>query len=170
MSEKRENNGMSKTMVLLLQALIMATAFTIMGFLLRFPLTEGRAANLGLVSIYADPLIIYGYLASIPFFVGLYKMFRLVGLAGGNKFYTPDALKNIKALKICAVLFGLLVLLAGVYIKFSHHPDDDPAGFLAICFMVIVGSVFTTYLSLKFEKKINMHLHSAKKKQPYRLP
>ncbi len=34
---------------------------------------EGRAASLDLISIYMDPLIIYAYIGSIPFFVGLYQ-------------------------------------------------------------------------------------------------
>ena len=50
-----------------------------------FPQTEGRAANLDLISIYADPLILYSFIASIPFFVGLYNAFKLLGFIDANK-------------------------------------------------------------------------------------
>lgn len=41
--------------------------------LIWFPLTEGRATHLDLFSTYADPFILYGYGASIAFFVALYN-------------------------------------------------------------------------------------------------
>jgi hypothetical protein len=40
--------------------------------LLRLPLLEGRAKDLDLFSIYADPFIWYGYITAIPFFMALY--------------------------------------------------------------------------------------------------
>lgn len=33
------------------------------------------------------------------------------------------------------------MVMAGIYIKISHHKDDDPAGFLAMC-------IATTFIAL----------------------
>jgi Protein of unknown function (DUF3036). len=56
-----------------LQAVVVLIGILALVILIRVPLTEGRATNLDLFSIYTDPFILYGYAASIAFFVALYK-------------------------------------------------------------------------------------------------
>ena len=62
---------MKRTSTIFLQAVIVLIGIIALAILIRFPLTEGRAANLDLFNIYSDPFILYGYVASITFFVGL---------------------------------------------------------------------------------------------------
>ena len=71
---------MQRRSTIFLQVVIVALGIVALFIMIRFPLTEGRAANLDLFSIYADPFIIYGYVASIAFFVALYQAFT--GVAG----------------------------------------------------------------------------------------
>ena len=66
---------MKRSSTLFLKAILCLIAIVVLAGLIWFPQTEGRAANLDLISIYADPLIIYFYLASIPFFYGLYQAY-----------------------------------------------------------------------------------------------
>jgi hypothetical protein len=56
-----------------LKVVILLIAIGVLAAMIRFPQTERRAANLDLTSIYTDPLIIYAYIASIPFFVALFR-------------------------------------------------------------------------------------------------
>ncbi|MBI3887761.1 DUF2975 domain-containing protein, partial [Candidatus Microgenomates bacterium] len=63
---------MKRGSTLFLKIVINLIAVGVLSALLWFPQTEGRAANLDLISIYSDPFILYGFIASIPFFVGLY--------------------------------------------------------------------------------------------------
>ena len=134
------------------------------GFLIRFPLTEGRAANLDLFRIYSDPFILYGYAASIPFFVALYKSFKLLGYINQNKLFSSLTLKTLKSIKYCAILLSILIVLAGLYIKLYHDEADDPAGFLAICILatfvlVIVATALTIvekFLKNRLDKKPEM--------------
>ena len=51
---------------------------------------EGRAANLDLISIYMDPLIIYTYIGTIPFFFSLYQVFKLLGYVEGNEVFSQS--------------------------------------------------------------------------------
>ena len=68
---------MKKGSTLFLKFVICLIAIGAFIWLVWFPQLEGRAADLDLISIYKDPLIIYAYLGSIPFFVALYQAFKL---------------------------------------------------------------------------------------------
>ena len=58
---------------LFLKVVILLIAIGVLAGLIRFPQTEGRAANLDLISIYTDPFIIYIYIASTSFLLGYIK-------------------------------------------------------------------------------------------------
>ena len=113
---------------------------------------KGRATNLDLFSIYTDPFILYGYAASIAFFVALYKAFRLLGYIGQNKIFSPESVKALKGIKFCAIILGTLIVAAGVYIKIFHSKEDDPAGFLAICIVTTFVSIVVATATAIFEK------------------
>ena len=132
--------GMS---IVFLQAVVVLIGIVVLAMLIRVPLTEGRATNLDLFSIYADPLILYGYAASIAFFVALYKSFKLLGYIGQNKVFSPSSVQTLRSIKYCAIVLSILIVLAGVYISLVHHKDDDPAGFIAMC-------IVTTFVSIVF--------------------
>jgi len=120
--------------------------------LLWFPLTEGRAANLDLFHIYFDPFILYGYATSVAFFVALYKTFKLLGYIGQNKVFSSNSVKTLKSIKYCAIVLGVLIVLAGIYIRLFHSKEDDPAGFLAICIVTTFVSIVVATVAAIFEK------------------
>lgn len=96
--------------------------------LVHFPTTEGRASGLSFIQIYADPLIIYGYIASIPFFIALYQLFKLLGLVDKNKIFSEKAVKAVKAIKYCALSIPVFIFFGLVYIRLFASGGDDPAG------------------------------------------
>ena len=57
-------NHMKKSSTIFLQVVIVLIGIVALAIMTRFPLTEGRAVNLDLFSIYSDPFIIYGYVVS----------------------------------------------------------------------------------------------------------
>jgi hypothetical protein len=132
---------MKKSSTIFLQVVIVLIGIVALAIMIRFPLTEGRAVNLDLFSIYADPFLIYGYLASIAFFVALYQAFKLLGYIRQNKVFSLNSVKALRAIKYCAVILSVLIVLAAVYIRIFHAQDDDPAGFIAV-------SVVTTFISI----------------------
>ncbi|MCP1385192.1 DUF2975 domain-containing protein [Runella salmonicolor] len=143
---------MKRISAVFLQAVIVLIGIVALVILLWFPSTEGRAANLDLFSIYSDPFILYGYATSIAFFVALYKTFKLLGYIGQNKVFSSNAVKTLKSIKYCAIVVGVLIVLAGLYIRLFHHKEDDPAGFLAICIVATFVSVVFTTAAAIFEK------------------
>ena len=132
----------------------MLIGFVALAIMIRFPMLEGRAANLDLFSIYADPFILYGYAASIPFFVGLYQAFTLLGYIGQGKVFSLASVKTLRIIKYCALTQAILIVLAGLYIRIFHAVDDDPAGFLAICIVTTFVSIVIATAAAVFERTL----------------
>jgi hypothetical protein len=143
---------MKRTLTIFLQAVIVLISMVALAILIRFPLTEGRAANLDLLSIYADPFILYGYAASIAFFVALYKAFRLLGYIGHNNVFSSNSVEALKSIKYCAIVLSILIVVAGLYIRMFHSKEDDPAGFIAICIVTTFVAVVVATAAAIFEK------------------
>jgi len=123
---------MKRISIIFLQAVIVLTGIVALFVLIRFPLTEGRAQNLDLLSIYFDPFILYGYASSIVFFIALYKAFKLLGYIRQNKLFSQNSVRTLRNIKNCAIILSILIAMAGLYIKIFHNKEDDPAGFLAM--------------------------------------
>jgi hypothetical protein len=130
--------------------------------MIRFPQTEGRAANLDLISIYKDPFIIYLYIASIPFFVALYQAIKLLGFVEKNKIFSQAAVEAVRNIKYCALaLIGFIVAAISyivVMAKIIPNADDDPAGFVAIGLVLIFASAVIATATAVFQKLLqNLH-------------
>jgi hypothetical protein len=141
-----------RTSIVFLQAVIVLFGIVVLAIMIRMPLTEGRAENLDLFSIYADPLILYVYAASTAFFIELYKAFKLLGYIGQNQVFSSNAVKSLRSIKHCAILLCVLIILAGVYIRVFHHEEDDPAGFIALCLMATLASFVVATAAAIFER------------------
>jgi DUF2975 family protein len=131
---------MKKGSTLFLKFVICLISIGALIWLIWFPQLEGRAANLDLISIYRDPLIIYAYIGSIPFFVGLYQAFKLLGYIDGNKVFSQSSVNAMKNIKYCAITFSGFIVLGILYIRLFVR-GDDPAGVTAL-------GIFTTFASI----------------------
>lgn len=149
---------MKKNSTIFLQVVIVLIGILALAIMIRFPLTEGRAVNLDLFSIYADPFIVFGYLASIPFFVALYQAFKLLGYIGKNKVFSLDSVKALRTIKYCAIILSFLIIMAAIYIRVSYGisptKDDDPAGFIAISIVTTFISIVIATAAAVFEKTL----------------
>jgi hypothetical protein len=148
------NSFMKQSSTIFLQVVIVLIGILALAIMIRFPLTEGRATNLDLFSIYADPFILYAYAASIPFFIALYKAFKLLGYIGQNKTFSLNSARALRSIKYCAIVLSVLIVMAGLYIRIFHNKDDDPAGFLAMCIVTTFVSIIVATAAAVFEKKI----------------
>jgi hypothetical protein len=131
---------MKRSSTLFLKVVILLIAIGALAGMIWFPQTEGRATNLDLISIYTDPLIIYGYIASIPFFVALYQAFKLLGYVDGNKVFSQSSVNSVRNIKYCAITFSSFIVLGILYIRLFVR-GDDPAGVTAL-------GIFTTFASI----------------------
>jgi hypothetical protein len=143
---------MARLSITFLQAVLILIGLITIIILIWAPLNEGRATNLSLLEIYIDTLILYVYSASISFFYALYQAFKLLRYISQNKVFTPNAVETLKKIKYCAVIFSVLILFAGSYIKLFHSKDDDPAGFLALCIVITFSSFVVATAAAIFQK------------------
>jgi hypothetical protein len=137
---------MKRTPVVFLQAVIVLIGIVALAILIRFPVTEGRAKNLDLFHIYFDPFILYGYAASIAFFVALFKAFKLLGYIGQNKVFSSSSVKALKSIKYCAIVLSALIVMAGLFIKLSHNKMTIPRAFLPFVSRLLL---FPSWLQLR---------------------
>lgn len=156
---------MKKNSTMFLQTVIVFMGMATVAVMIRFPLTEGRAANLDLFSIYADPLIIYGYVASLPFFIALYQAFKLLGYIGQDKAFSLSSVTILRCIRYCAVTLSILIATAGLYIRIFHDKEDDAAGFLAVCIATIFISITVAMGAMVFEKVFQKGLDMEANKQ-----
>jgi hypothetical protein len=127
---------LKKSSTLFLKIVLILIAVVVFAGLIWFPQTEGRATNLDLISIYTDPFIIYIYIGSIPFFVGLYQAFKLLNYIDRNKAFSQGAVNTLKNMKFASLALIVFIVLALLYIHLNAHGDDDPAGPTAIGIVV----------------------------------
>jgi hypothetical protein len=135
-----------------LQVVVVVIGIMALAILIRLPLTEGRAVNLDLFSIYSDPFILYGYATSIAFFVALLKAFQLFGYIRQNRLFSTYSVNNLKSIKYCGIILSISIVSAGLYIILFHNKEDDPAGFLAICIVTTFVSIVVATVAALFEK------------------
>ena len=145
---------MKKVSTIFLQVVIVLIGIGVLAAMIRFPLTEGRAVNLSLFSIYSDPFILYGYLASVAFFVALYQLFKLLGLIGQNRLFSPSSVKALKTIKYCAIIVGISIVMAALHIRIFHAKDDDPVGFIAIAILATFISLVIATAAAVFERTL----------------
>ena len=127
-----------------MKVVILLIAIGVLAGLIWFPQTEGRATNLDLISIYTDPFIIYIYIASTPFFIGLYQAFKLLNLIDANKAFSQGAVNTLRNMKFAALSLIGFIVLAIFYIHFFAR-GDDPAGPTALgIFVSFAATVIAT--------------------------
>lgn len=143
---------MKRISTVFLQAVIVLIGIVALGLLIWLPLTEGRATHLDLFGIYSDPFILYGYAASIAFFVALYKAFKLLGYIAQNKIFSPGSIKMLRSIKHCAIVLSISIVIAAVYIRIFHDKDDDPAGFLGLCIVITFVCIVVATAAAIFQK------------------
>ena len=136
---------------LFLKVVIILIAIVALAGMIRFPQTEGRAANLDLLSIYADPFIIYGYIASIPFFIALYQAFKLLGYVDNNQVFSQSAVKAVRNIKFCAITISGFIVLGILYIRLFAN-GDDPAGPTALGIFITFASIVVATGAAVFER------------------
>src|SRR3954463_9284535 len=95
---------MKRRSTLFLQVVILLVAIGALSLMLWEPRIEGRNAHATLFETYfKDPFLVYAYIASTPFFMGLYQAFKVIGYAKQNKVFPQAAVTGLKIIKYCAI-------------------------------------------------------------------
>jgi hypothetical protein len=142
---------MKRGSTLFLKLIILLLGIVVLAWMIVFPRLEGRATNLDLISIYTDPFIIYGFIASIPFFVALFQAIKLLGYVERDTIFSPTAIRAVRVSKYCALATIGFLVGALFYIRVMAQ-GDDPAGPTMIGFIAIVTSAVIATAAGVFEK------------------
>lgn len=143
---------MKRSSAIFLQVVIVLIGIVTLAVMIRFPMTEGAAVNKDLFSIYFNPFILGGYLASLPFFVALYQGVKLLRYIGQNKAFSLNSVKALRTIKYCAIILSTSIVMAALYILISHDKNDDPAGFIAMCIVTTFISIVVATAAAVFER------------------
>lgn len=129
---------------LFLKFVLILIAVIALFILLWSPQTEGRAANLDLISIYADPVILYLYLVATPFFIALHQAYKILSLIEQNNVFSQLSINALKKIKYCAITFSLmLAAMLPLILQFGEY--DDSPGFVMLGIVTIfAASVIAT--------------------------
>lgn len=146
---------MKRATTILLQVIIALIGAGVLAFLLCEPQIEGRNANATQFEIYfRDPALAYIYLASVPFFVGLYQAFRILGYARQEEMFSSRSVPGLKIIKYCALTVALFFLGAEGYLFiFISGKDDIAGGVMMGAFIIIVSAVVATAAAV-FERTL----------------
>ncbi len=142
---------MKKGSTLFLKFVICLIAIGAMIWLIWFPQLEGRAAKLDLISIYEDPLIIYAYIGSIPFFVALFQAFKLLGYIDGNKVFSQSSVTAVRNIKYCAITFSGFIALGILYIRLFVK-GEDAAGVTALGILTTFACIVIATAAAIFQR------------------
>lgn len=140
-----------KYATLFLQIVIVFFGIGVFAFMLWEPNIEGRNAHATLAQIYFnDPFLAFAYVASTPFFVGLYQAFNILAHVRQNKVFSEAAVKAMRTIKICAVAIVGFVAVGEIFILFGN--SDDRAGGVVMGILFVFGSLVVAAAATIFEQ------------------
>ena len=130
---------MNRSATLLLRAVLVLVGIGALGFLIWEPQVEGRNAHATLFAIYFnDPFLAYAYVGSVPFFVGLYQAFKVLGNVARDGPHSPSTARALRTIRYCALAVIGFVAVGEVFIILDD--SDDRAGGV---FMGVLVSFFS---------------------------
>ncbi len=142
---------MKRSSTLFLKIVILFIAVVTLGIMIRFPQTEGRAANLDLIGVYTDPFIIYAYIATIPFFVALYQAIKLLDYVDKNKIFSQTVINTVRNIKYCVLVTTGFLIVAIIYIRVVAQGDDTAGPTMMGLVAILISIVIATATAI-FEK------------------
>src|SRR5258705_13952964 len=137
---------MKRGSTIFLQVVIALLGGGVLALLLWEPHLEGRNVNATLFEIYfKDPFLAYIYLAFVPFFVGVYQAFRILGFARRNEIFFQRSVRALRIIKYCALITAIFIVGAEAYIFiFVRGTDDVAGGVMMGAFIILVSAIIAT--------------------------
>lgn len=144
---------MNRGSIHFLRAVLVFVGIGALGFLLWEPHLEGRNAHATLFEIYfKDPFLAYAYVGSIPFFVGLYQAFRVLGRVGRGTEFSTAVVRSLRMIKWCAIALVGFVAVGEVFILMQR--EEDRAGGVAIGVFITFASIVVASVAAVLERSL----------------
>ena len=144
---------MKKGSTVFLQVIIALAGLGALVFMLWEPHLEGRNTHATVFEVYfKDPFLAYVYLASIAFFTGIYQAIKVLGFAGQNRIFSPEAVKALRTIRYCALAIIAFVAVSVIFMPLSTPADDDGPQGVVMRAVIIFGSIVVATAAAMFEK------------------
>lgn len=131
-----------------LRAVLVLIGVGAIALLLGEPRIEGRNAHATLFEVYfKDPFLALVYIGSIPFFIGLYQAFKLLGYAGRDQEFSPAAVRALRIIKFCAIAVVAFVAVAEGIIL-ANTAEDRAGGVVMGALIAFAAVVVATAMAL----------------------
>jgi hypothetical protein len=143
---------MKMSPVRFLQTAVVLIGIGALALLLVEPHLEGRNLHATLFEIYfRDPFLAYVYVVSVFFFVGLSRVYLLLGYVGQGSTFSRQSLRAVRTLKHCAMLLAASIAMAMIYLFVVVRGEDDIAGGVAVSLVLLVGSAVVAAVASALE-------------------
>jgi hypothetical protein len=149
---------MKRSSTVFLQIVIVLIGVGALTFLLWEPHVEGVNARATFFEVYFDFFVAYVYIASIPFFVALFQAFKVLGYAGQNKIFSPEAVKSLRTIKYCTLAIIGFVAVSLIFM-IGGDRDDRPGGTfmrILVAFPSIVVGTATAIFERILQSAVDM--------------
>lgn len=156
---------MKRSSVLFLQLALVLIGIGVLILLLWEPHLEGRNVHATTFEIYFhDPFLAYVYIGSTPFFIALYRAFRLFGHAGQTGVFSQTTVHALRAIKHCAMAIIAFVAGGVIFIAVFGDKDDRPAGLFMALLVVLASTAVaavTTTLAGRLQNSLSRSARGA---------
>ena len=134
-----------------LKSVLFLLAVSVSGGLIMFPRVL-LGSNLDSVHIYTSPLIIYIYLASIPFFIALVQAYQLLRFIEKNYVFSQISVEKLRNIKYCASLITALLAGAIFYLQSAnlekYNTNLSIVGVIAMFTSIVIATAAGVFESL----------------------
>jgi len=137
---------MKRGSTIFLQVVIVLLGIGALAALLWEPQVEGRNMHATQFQIYfKDPFLAYIYLAFVPFFVGIFQAFKMLGYTRRDEIFSERSVRALRIIKYCAITTAIFILGAEAYIFiFVRGTDDVAGGVMMGAFIIFISAVIGT--------------------------
>lgn len=144
---------MKRVATIFFQIVVVLLGIGVLAAILYEPQVEGRNVHATQFEIYfKDPFLAYIYLAFVPFFVGLYQAFKLLGYARRDDLFSERSVRAMRIIKYCALTTAAFILGAISYLFIFIRGTDDIAGGVAMGVFITFVSVVIATIAALFER------------------
>lgn len=149
---------LKRSSTIFLQGVIVLIGIGALAFMLWEPHVEGVNAHATVRQMYFNSFVAYAFIGSIPFFVGLYQAFKLLGNIGRNEIFSHGSVRALRTIKYCALaLIGFVAV--SVIFMIGGDREDRPAGVfmrLLVTFPSIVVATAAAIIERLLQNAVDM--------------
>lgn len=151
-----KKNAVKNSSTAFLQTILVVLGVGTLLALIAMPQFEGRNVDATLFEIYFnDPFLAYVYLGAIPFFVGLYQAFKILGFVAKNNTFSYVTVKALRTIKYCAFVTAGVIIVADAFLMITaRSTGEDAAGAVMLGLITTFTSIVIGTASAVFERTV----------------